>query len=105
ENVLNPGNVSGLGVAWTATTGGQIGSSPAVKDGVVYVGSNEDHKLYAFRARNGAVLWSAMTGGSVLSSPAVASGVVYVGSWDDHMLFVLDETSDELCWSANTGVL
>jgi outer membrane protein assembly factor BamB len=32
---------------WTATTGGTIDSSPAITNGVVYVGS-EDHRLYAF---------------------------------------------------------
>src|SRR6266851_6393899 len=37
ENVLDAGNVSGLAPAWTASTGGGISSSPAVKDGVVYV--------------------------------------------------------------------
>jgi hypothetical protein len=33
---------------WSATTGGAISSSPAVANGVVYVGST-DHKLYAFQ--------------------------------------------------------
>lgn len=45
---LTPSNVGALGVAWTATTGSSVDSSPAVANGVVYVGSR-DGKLYAYR--------------------------------------------------------
>jgi len=69
---------------WTATTGNWILSSPAVANGVVYVGS-WDHKLYAFKADGRGQLtclplWTATTGNAIASSPAVANGVVYVGS-------------------------
>jgi outer membrane protein assembly factor BamB len=70
---------------WTGATGGFIDSSPAVANGVVYVGS-ADHKLYAFPASCGgavcAPLWTGLTGSFIDSSPAVANGVVYVGSAD-----------------------
>jgi outer membrane protein assembly factor BamB len=74
---------------WTGPTGNVINSSPAVANGVVYVGSS-DGNLYAFNANGcggGAgqpcqPLWSAATGGAIFSSPAVANGVVYVGSTD-----------------------
>ena len=56
-------------------------SSPAVANGVVYVGS-EDNNVYALNAKTGAKLWSYSTGSFVESSPAVANGVVYVGSDD-----------------------
>ena len=59
-------------------------SSPAVANGVVYVGSF-DAKVYALNATTGATLWTATTGGDVISSPAVANGVVYVGS-DGHQV-------------------
>ena len=49
-------------------------SSPAVANGMVYVGS-EDNNVYALNATTGAKLWSYTTGGEVLSSPAVANGV------------------------------
>jgi outer membrane protein assembly factor BamB len=47
ENVIDAANVSDLDIAWQATTGSYIFSSPAVANGVVYVGSYDD-KLYAF---------------------------------------------------------
>jgi hypothetical protein len=85
ETTLSPSNVDALGVAWTATTGAAIWSSPAVANGVVYVGSS-DGKLYAYAVgcNSGggtcSPLWTATTGSGVESSPAIANGVVYVGS-------------------------
>ena len=70
---------------WNYTTGGEVASSPAVADGVVYVGSY-DGKVYALDAMTGAFIWSYATGGMVVSSPAVANNVVYVGSYN-HVLY------------------
>jgi outer membrane protein assembly factor BamB len=74
---------------WTGATGGNIDvSSPAVANGVVYIGSL-DRKLYAFgtscNSGGGTCtpLWTGDTGGAISSSPAVANGVVYVGSNSD----------------------
>jgi outer membrane protein assembly factor BamB len=64
---------------WSYTTDNAVPSSPAVANGVVYVGSVN---LYALKASTGAKLWSYTTGYAVVSSPAVANGVVYVGSTD-----------------------
>ena len=76
---------------WTATTGAGVASSPAVANGVVFVGSY-DGKLYAYDASGStdcsgapktcAPVWTATTGARILSSPAVANGMVYVGSSD-----------------------
>ena len=63
----------------SVSTGNQIWSSPAVANGVVYVGS-DDFKLYAFNAASGQLLWSAAAGGQINTSPAVANGIVYIGS-------------------------
>src|SRR5260370_11106952 len=81
EDVLNPTNVSNLVLDWTAITGDRIYSTPAVVNGVVYVGS-WDHKLYALNATTGTTLWTATTGDYIQSSPAVVNGIVYVGSYD-----------------------
>ena len=58
-------------------------------NGVVYVGSDDNH-LYAFAARGcGAVtcspLWTATTGGDINSSPALGNRMVYVGSADGQL--------------------
>ena len=101
ENVLDASNVSGLGQAWTAVTGNSIISSPAVANGVVYVGS-WDYNLHAFNASTGAELWTAATGGGIESSPAVANGVVYVGSGDNN-LYAFNASSGAQLWKAATG--
>src|SRR5207249_5801714 len=72
---------------WTGATGDMIDASPAIANGVVYVGSR-DKKLYAFDAagitncsstpKTCSPLWTATTGGQIFSSPPVADGVVYV---------------------------
>ncbi|HXJ66234.1 MAG TPA: PQQ-binding-like beta-propeller repeat protein [Actinomycetota bacterium] len=90
ENLIDPGTVPDLEEAWHGVTGGDVLSSPAVADGVVYVGS-DDHNLYAFPAScgtGGAVCsprWHGTTGSFVESSPAVAGGAVYVGSSDGNL--------------------
>src|SRR5207237_1141420 len=91
EHKINGENVSSLTQRYTATTGAAVGSSPAVANGTVYVGS-EDGNLYAFDAAGTtncsgtpkacSPLLTATTGGVVYSSPAVANGTVYVGSQD-----------------------
>jgi outer membrane protein assembly factor BamB len=81
ETVVGVGNAASLRVKWMGSlnvTQGLI-SSPAVVNGVVYVGS-VDHSVYAYNAGTGAKLWSYVTAGNVFSSPAVVNGVVYVGS-------------------------
>jgi outer membrane protein assembly factor BamB len=66
---------------WRFAAGGAIDSSPAIVDGVVYVGSG-DGSLLAIEAATGVELWRFQTDGEVGSSPAVVDGVVYVGSTD-----------------------
>jgi glucose dehydrogenase len=84
EHVLNVHNVRNLGLLWSYATDGPVYSSPAVANGVVYVGSL-DFNVYALKARTGTKLWSYQTGLYLQSSPAVANGVVYVGSEDDNV--------------------
>jgi serine/threonine-protein kinase len=62
-----------------------VSGSPAVANGVVYVGSY-DQNVYALNAKTGSKLWSYATGNLVESSPAVANGMVFVGS-DDHTVY------------------
>ncbi|MGZ4716739.1 MAG: outer membrane protein assembly factor BamB family protein [Acidimicrobiales bacterium] len=82
---------------WATTTGGAVGSSPAIAGGVAYVGS-ADHKLYAIDIATGAARWSRTTGGVVDSSPAVDNGTVYVGS-NDHKLYAFRASDGAPRWS------
>jgi outer membrane protein assembly factor BamB len=63
---------------WNYTTEGYpfnaVPTSPAVANGAVYVGSNNN--VYALNATTGTKLWNYTTGAAVGSSPAVANGVV-----------------------------
>jgi outer membrane protein assembly factor BamB len=69
---------------WTAAVGSSIDlSSPAVADGVVYIGGGQN--IASFDATTGRSLSVVTTGGTVESSPAVANGMVYIGSGDGRL--------------------
>src|SRR6266487_1112399 len=101
EQTLSPTTVAHLKPYWTAKTGNTINSSPAVANGIVYLGS-DDHKLYAFNATNGTLLWAVSAGDRVYSSPTVSKGVVYFGSTDGKF-YALDATSGNPRWIAPIG--
>jgi outer membrane protein assembly factor BamB len=86
---------------WVFGTDGEVYSSPAVVEDVLYIGSTDEH-LYALEARTGALLWAYRTGGAVTSSPAVAGGTVYVGS-NDASLHAVEAGSGRRLWTFETG--
>ncbi len=89
-------------IAWAYPTGGSVRSSPAVVDGLVFVGS-DNSKVYCLNSTTGDLVWYYQTGGwGVRSSPSVVNGMVYVGS-GDHNLYCLDATTGVLNWSYHTG--
>jgi outer membrane protein assembly factor BamB len=73
-------------ILWIHQISSAVLSSPAVANGIVYVGSNSG-AIYALDASSGNLLWLYQTGGAIYSTPAVANGVVYTGSWDEHLRF------------------
>jgi outer membrane protein assembly factor BamB len=93
--------LSNVKPTWRFTTRGPVESSPAVVNGVVYVGS-WDNNVYAIDATNGAQLWSFATGDPVYSSPAVVNVVVYVGS-NDHNVYALNATNGAQLWKYTTA--
>jgi outer membrane protein assembly factor BamB len=92
---------STVSLKWQFKTDGSIKSSPAVVDGVVYVGSR-DNFLYAIDINSGVKKWSFETGGDIFSSPAVVDGVVYIGS-NDESLYAIDKDTGELTWRYETN--
>lgn len=86
EHVLGRENVPSMELAWQAQLGQLVfSSSPAVVDGVVYIGSS-DGTLWAYSADGcGASLcttplWQSESLAQIVDSPTVVGGVVYVGS-------------------------
>ena len=95
-----PGPRHLAGVKWTFKAGGAIMTSPAIADGVVYIGAMDGH-LYAIDQQSGKEKWNFKSSMPVQSSPAVAGGTVYfvssVGS-----LVALEGASDKLKWTLPT---
>ncbi len=81
---------------WSYSTGDDVDSSPAVVDGVIYIGE------YALDAKTGEVLWRFRPHDIIESSPAVANGTVYVGC-EDGNLYALDADTGGVLWNYTTG--
>ena len=97
----NGGIVPTNNESWRFKTGADVYSSPAVSNGIVYVGS-EDKNLYAIDAVTGTQKWLFITGDKVVSSPAVSNGVVYIGSGDGN-LYAIDAMIGKEKWRFKTG--
>jgi len=102
ETVLGVGNVGGLQVKWKYQNS-FTQSSPAVANGVVYLGSSGGgtSRVFALNATTGTVLWSYYIGDDVVSSPAVANGVVYFTSQDKNV-YALNASTGALLWLFRT---
>jgi len=102
-NATGPEN--GVSGVWTdpveygSLTGGEQpngpGSTPAVVDGVVYVGSLGKHSLLAYDAETGEELWRFGVE-SVRDDPAVADGRVYFR--DGGTLYALNAETGDRIW-------
>lgn len=85
---------------WTFKTGGPVRSSPVVVDGIVYIGSDDNH-FYALDAKDGKLIWKKNLGGKIISSAAVADGKVFIGS-SAKMFYALDAKTGEEKWKYAT---
>lgn len=67
-------------VVWNVATGATIAMTPALADGMLFVG---DHRapgaMMALDATNGKRLWQTTFPGGVRSEPVIANGMVYIG--------------------------
>jgi eukaryotic-like serine/threonine-protein kinase len=67
-------------IKWKFHTAGRVISSPAVTNGMAFVGST-DGNVYAVDLQSGAQKWKFDAKVRVPSSPAVSGGVVYFASY------------------------
>jgi outer membrane protein assembly factor BamB len=107
------GSTDGLVYCYNATTGalvwkssgtwGAIRTTPAVVNGVVYVGSDQDPSgaVYSLNATTGALNWTVHPGGLVRSSPTIVGGVMYVGA-DNNKLYAYNATTGAEIWETVT---
>jgi outer membrane protein assembly factor BamB len=75
--------------------------TPAVRDGVVYVGTSDSARFLALDARTGRLRFNFDAKAYMFSSAAVAGGLVYVG---DHngKLYAIDAKTGTLAWEFRT---
>jgi outer membrane protein assembly factor BamB len=93
---LEPSKKGYLSLSWLYASTAPIDASPAIVDGVGYVG-NDAGALAALDTASGAPLWTYTTpsGAPIHGSPAVDGGYVFFGS-DDATLYALDNTTGTL---------
>lgn len=84
------------GIKWQFKTEGAIFSSPAIANGVIFVGSSDSY-FYAVDQKTGQQKWKFKTTGPVNSSPAVANGIVYFTSFDGGF-YALDAETGTSKW-------
>ncbi len=64
---------------WVFKTHSGVSSSPAVSDGVVFIGSDDDN-IYAIDENKSKEIWKFETGGEIGYSPAVSENMIFIGS-------------------------
>ncbi|HZF10667.1 MAG TPA: PQQ-binding-like beta-propeller repeat protein [Thermoanaerobaculia bacterium] len=77
-------------------------SSPAVENGMVYVGTSDGHFVQAVDLASGREKWHFATGDRVFASPALAAGTVYFTSRDRN-LYALDAATGAERFRYRTG--
>lgn len=95
-----PGVPQLQGLKWTFKAGGELYSSPAAADGLIFIGSTNGN-LYAIDQDSGSLKWKFATKGRIVSSPAVASGTVYFVSYDS-IFYAVDASTGRLKWKFAT---
>ncbi|HKJ59700.1 MAG TPA: PQQ-binding-like beta-propeller repeat protein [Halobacteriales archaeon] len=81
---------------------GRYATTPAVDDGVVYVGGGESPVAYALDARDGSELWRTEVEDRVWGAPTVVEDAVYVGSRSGRVYALAPDDGHER-WSVPVG--
>lgn len=83
------------------TNKGWVNGTPAVRDGVVYVGTSDGYRFLALDVKTGRLRFTLDAKGAVFSSPAIAGDLVYVGVSNGRLL-AIDAKSGKLVWEFQT---
>jgi eukaryotic-like serine/threonine-protein kinase len=83
------------GLKWKFHTGDAILSSPAIANGLAYIGSTDGY-LYAVALSSGTMKWKE-TKARIVSSPAVAGELIYFSSYDG-WFYAVDGVTEKLTW-------
>ncbi len=105
-------NIENGTVVWRNDTVSVYASSPAIDDGVLYVGLagiavdygfsfNPPHGLLALSADNGSFLWLFETDNRTMSSPLVYEDNIYFTSWDGYLYSI--DRNGEFDWKMEIG--
>jgi outer membrane protein assembly factor BamB len=105
NSVIFPGGNQFIDLAWHFNAGAPLNASPAVVDGVVYVGTTAG-QLFAIDISNGGILWTftLASGAAMYGEPAVdpGAGLLFVGA-NDGTLDAISLSTGLLAWSRMLG--
>lgn len=86
---------------WAFKCQDEIRGTPTYENGVVYIGSYDQH-LYSIKADQGTLIWKYGTDGGIVSRPAVVAENVCFGS-EDYRLHVVSARNGSIAWTYYTG--
>jgi len=99
------GDITTSGLVWSRPLERHVLSTPAIRDGLVYIADCGRH-VYCMDAATGQTIWTRDIQGDVYSSPLVADGKVYVGSRNgDLWVFTADREGKVLAKVAMGGAI
>ncbi|MEM3731342.1 MAG: PQQ-binding-like beta-propeller repeat protein [Candidatus Bathyarchaeia archaeon] len=91
-------NITNGALIWRYVTNWPVFSAPAVADGLVFIGAENDDKVFTLDQRTGEHVWSHKTGGW-LTSPAVdSSKKLVIAGCRDARTYCLSEFTGYLKW-------
>src|SRR5690606_22438550 len=90
-------------VVWSVEKDSPINASPAILDGVLYVGAGNG-VFYALDTLDGHVLWlKRLTDSAIYASAAVDDGRAYVFGLDGHLVALDIDNNGEILWEFEMG--
>ena len=98
ETILSPSTVGGLTLKWSSPLSDGCSGSPAVANGMVYIGDFSG-TLSALDSETGAPRWTEVVGSTGTSDPALGNGLLYITGELNGMISALDPTTGVLRWS------